>query len=234
MINYYVNINNYELAQKCATNIKVGNHFLFTEDAKWLNSANNNVTADLSAQRLQLKPNKKFPNTAVKAILPGSQTSLPGMSIGRDNFEPGYFCAVIPDRDLYKAEQDTISLLSVFPNVTVRQTVSLRVTCNGEIYETIDIQRSLMQNNGVVLNSLSMLLAGHYSAQLLVDDNEVGDAANFVVAEYQLAPFDGQLLTHTLDPHSDTLSFELMVTSYEMPWETAIDVVLIEQGAISI
>lgn len=222
----HVQIHDWTLAQENAAKIKSGSRFLFTQDKRCLE----NTLIDASAQRLQLHANARALSGAVKALVPGTTLDIPGMSITTEASPSHHFSALIPDRDLYKAEQDTVNLLVVLPNAAQHQTISLQVNLNGAPFYSLDITSSLAKNNGMALESLSALLPGQYSAQLLIDDMCIAEPAHFVVAHYQLAPFDANLIAHTLDPDSDTLHFELAVTSYELPWQSRINVMLIENG----
>lgn len=220
MYNFNLNILDYELAKKSAPNIKTGNKFLFAENQQWFKQANNK-------QRLQIESIDNKPS--VKALLPNGQISLCGLEINTHVSEAGWFSAVIPDRDLYKAEQDTINILVVYPQYNEIHSAMLMIEFAGQEHSSIDIKKTLISNNGTALESLSMLLSGQYTVRLFINDNELNNA-NFTVAEYQLSPFSGRLVSHTLDSDKDSLSFELCVESYELPWDKSIEILLLEDN----
>ncbi len=212
-------ISNYDLARKTAAHVKTGNRFLFSDSAEYLHDANE------KKQRLQIKSNS---TVSVKALIPGTNLSLPGIEIQTEAHYAGHICTVIPDRDLYKAEQDTANILVVYPDCNAIDSAFLRIEFAGEELSSIDIKKSLTENNGMALEAFSMLFAGDYQAAVIINDTQVGEIATFTVAEYQLSPFAASLLDHTLDSMNDKLSFELLVESYDIPWTESVQVILLE------
>jgi hypothetical protein len=131
---------------------------------------------------------------------------------------------LVTDRDLYRAEVDTVHLYAAMPGP--RDGVSLVVTCHGEPFT----ERALSFQDGVALASLAALLPGQYTARLMLSDRPFGQAVSFTVAEYTLAPLSGRLLSHALDRAAQQLTFELAVESYQVPFEDPLAVVLVDAG----
>ncbi|MDY6993822.1 MAG: hypothetical protein SVR94_14635, partial [Pseudomonadota bacterium] len=131
---------------------------------------------------------------------------------------------VVTDRDLYRAEQDNVHLFIAFPNPP--KALRLLVVCDGECFT----ERSLELNQGLGIETLSMLPAGHYEVQLLAENHPLDFPITFTVAEYTLAPLSARLVHYNLKPAAKQLWFELAVDSYQMPFEDELIIILIDQG----
>ncbi len=223
MYDYGLTISNHAAALNAATHIKTGSRFLFVDHKDSM--GNSHIS---NKQRLQLDTENNAAMPAVKALIPGKSIKFAGGEIFIEAHSAGDFCTIIPDRDLYQAEQDTANILVVYPNYQSIKTASLSIKLAGEELYSFDIKQALMQNNGMALESLSMLFAGEYNATIMINDIALADAANFTVADYQLAPFSAHLLSHTLDSTQDSLSFEASVESYEQAWNEPVEIILLE------
>ncbi|OQY57172.1 MAG: hypothetical protein DRR08_18055 [Candidatus Parabeggiatoa sp. nov. 2] len=131
---------------------------------------------------------------------------------------------VVADRDLYRAEQDTVHLFIAFP--TPPDELRLVIECNGAFFS----ERAVKLTDGVGIETLSMLLPGRYSAQLSLAEHRLGTAVSFTVAEYTLAPLSARLVSHQLKRQVEQLWFELAVESYQRPFSDELLVALVEQG----
>lgn len=137
---------------------------------------------------------------------------------------------VLSDRDLYRAEEDTVNLFVCVPNWAHHRErgdeALLSVTFNGDILTTTEVRPD---DHGVCVDSLSMLLPGDYSVELMVGDERVGRPADFVVAHYTLAPLSAQLQHHALNRGRGLLEFSLAVESYQLPFEGRLEVTLVDR-----
>ncbi len=159
--------------------------------------------------------------------------TLEGMSIALKPRAREPLHALVADRDLYRAEEDTVQLFIALPDVP--DGLTLVVEQAGQVFS----ERALdpreipsLQEHGVHIEPLSMLLPGDYSAQLALEGARIGQPARFTVASYTLAPLTGRLLAHSLDRASDRLTFSLAVESYELPYEGALRIELLAGQAV--
>ena len=135
-------------------------------------------------------------------------------------FDP--LATVVTDRDLYRAERDTVYLFCAVASSVERPRLVI------EVNSTSLTERELSVDKGVAIETLSMLVPGSYSAQLEVSGKRVGQPASFTVAEYRLAPLSARLRSHRLDRAANELTFELEVESYQQPFEGELEVALVE------
>ncbi len=131
---------------------------------------------------------------------------------------------LVSNRDLYRAERDPVHLFIAVPMPPAE--LRLQVTWNGTsfCYRVVTLQE------GVAIETFALLLPGRYTAQLTSGAQRLGLPVNFTVAEYQLAPLTGRLVSHQLDRESQYLWFELAVDSYQQPFAERLIVELIEEG----
>jgi len=163
------------------------------------------------------------PTTTHRVIpLVGKPIAVAGMTLTPRERDIAPLGAVVADRDLYRAEQDTVYLFIAMPKP--RKGLELTVHCNGEMLS----QRAIEVEDGVAMEKLSMLLPGSYRAQLSVSGRLIGTPVEFTVATYTLAPLSGRLVSHELDRNNDELRFELAVESYQVPFEGELEVSLVE------
>ena len=157
--------------------------------------------------------------------------ALEGFTIQPAPVEIEPVCALITDRDLYRAEQDTVHVLLAMPAPV--EGMRLVVEQSGQVLteRSLDLaEYAALRDHGMHIEPLAMLLPGDYSVQLAVGDRRVGRAATFTVAEYVLAPLSGRLITHALDRASGQIAFALEVDSYQRPYDRPLRVELVEAG----
>ncbi len=131
---------------------------------------------------------------------------------------------LVSNRDLYRAERDPVHLFIAVPKPPAD--LRLQVTWNGTSF----CHRVVTLQESVAIETFALLLPGHYTAQLTSGTQRLGLPVNFTVAEYQLAPLTGRLVSHQLDRDSQDLWFELAVDSYQQPFAEKLIVELIEEG----
>jgi hypothetical protein len=131
---------------------------------------------------------------------------------------------LVSNRDLYRAERDPVHLFIAVPKSPAE--LRLQVTWNGTSF----CHRVVTLQEGVAIETFALLLPGRYTAQLTCGTQRLGLPVNFTVAEYQLAPLVGRLVSHQLDRESQYLWFELAVDSYQQPFAERLIVELIEEG----
>ncbi|HHO52062.1 MAG TPA: hypothetical protein ENK18_14565, partial [Deltaproteobacteria bacterium] len=170
---------------------------------------------------------------ATRRVLPllGEAVTLSGMSIRGPALEPEPLLALITDRDLYRAEQDTVNVFLAMP--VPRPGMRLIVEHAGQIFSERPLQLEelgVLREHGLHLEPLAMLLPGDYTVQLALGEQRLGRRASFTVAEYTLAPLSGRLLAHSLDRASQQLAFSLEVDSYQQPFDRALQVEIVEAG----
>lgn len=170
---------------------------------------------------------------ATRRVIPllSEPVSLPGMSLTPEPLDLQPLFALITDRDLYRAEQDTVNVFLAMPAPSAG--MRLIVENAGQIFSERPLeleQLDVLREHGLHLEPLAMLLPGDYSVQLAIGNQRLGRPATFTVAEYTLAPLSGRLRAHSLDRTSQQLSFSLEVDSYQQPYDRALRVELIEAG----
>ena len=206
-----VKIDDYSLAMKMKNSLTLGHYFAFV-DAK-TDPARGRVS------RLLVEP------TQSHRVIPlvGNSFSVAGMTLTPRKRSIDPLGAVVSDRDLYRAERDTVYLFVAMPKPP--EGLELVVEWNGEPLTS----RTLDLEDGVGIETLSMLLPGDYQAQLSLDGRKIGTPVDFTVAEYTLAPLTGRLVSHELDRSDETLRFELAVESYQVPFDGELEVSLVDQ-----
>jgi len=103
---------------------------------------------------------------------------------------------LVSNRDLYRAERDPVHLFIAVPMPPAE--LRLQVTWNGTAF----CHRVVTLQESVAIETFALLLPGHYTAQLTSGTQRLGLPVNFTVAEYQLAPLTGRLVSHQLDRES--------------------------------
>ena len=211
-----VKIDDYPLAMKMKNSLTLGHYFAFV-DAK----------TDRGRGRVSRLLVEPTPSHRVIPLV-GESFSVAGMTLTPRKRSIDPLGAVVTDRDLYRAEQDTVYLFVAVPEPP--KGLALVVEWNGEPLTS----RKLDLEDGVGIETLSMLLPGDYQAQLSVDGRKIGTPVDFTVAEYTLAPLTGRLVSHELDRSDDTLSFEVAVESYQVPFDGELEVSIVDQiGEVS-
>jgi hypothetical protein len=202
--------------------VQVGHYFVFVDHPRALAARRQRSGLRGRLERLLVKREPEARGRVLPLL--DRPVELSGVTLTPRNRGIEPMACLIADRDLYRAEDDTVHLYAAMP--APRDGVSLVVTCHGERFT----ERALRFEDGVALESLAALLPGQYTAWLMLSDRPIGQAASFTVAEYTLAPLSGRLLSHALDRAAQQLAFELAVESYQVPFEDALVVVLVDAG----
>lgn len=200
------------LAQEAGDQLELGHYFVFVRDGRL--SRERGRRGRLQAHR-----------QGARAVLAAFTTpvEVAGLRITPPERGLGPAVCLVADRDVYRAEQDTVRLFVVAPPEL--GPLTLVVEHNGAAL----LERPLeAAPEGVAIETLSMLLAGRYQATLRGTSGTLGQPAHFTVAEYSLAPLSAKLHAHTLARGSGTLSYELSATSYEQPYQGALEVELLD------
>lgn len=202
-------------AEAARQHLRIGHYFVFA-------GAELSAPADQRFSRLLVKQGSARKPRVVPLL--DSVVELCGLRISPPRRDIDALACVVCDRDLYRAEQDTAHLFvaSASPIDDPR----LHVRGNGDLL----LERSIELDGGMAIEPLAMLLPGRYEAQLYAGERPIGPAARFTVAQYTLAPLSGRLLSHRLERKSkhDTLTFELAVESYQLPFDDKLRVGLID------
>jgi hypothetical protein len=215
MANTTVEIIDAQAAEKAKQDVRVGEYFVFGKGA------------------LSSEENKRFSRLLVKKGAARQPSVLPLLDAPVDAYglrftpperEIDALACIVCDRDLYRAEQDTVHLFIAASSPI--ENPRLRVTCNDDVLT----ERAIELDDAMTIEPLSMLLSGRYEAQLLSGEREIGPPARFAVADYTLAPLSGRLLSHQVEREKgrETLRFELAVDSYEQPFDDTLRVVLVD------
>lgn len=214
---FHIEVTDARAAERARAHVKIGTRFVFTDGGQ----KNPGRLARLLGKSGGEGEKKVFA-IADRAV------ELTGFRVVPDDDLAEPLHALTCDRDLYRAEEDTVNLFVAVPAPPAD--LKLVVDNAGDVFT----ERALspaelpsLKEHGVHIEPLSMLLPGEYSAQLAVGERRIGQAVRFTVAEYTLAPLTGRLLTHSLDRGADRLSFSLAVESYEQPFDRALRVELL-------
>ena len=212
-----IDITDYELAKQTKNRVTLGHYFVYVEDVRALNVKDSNVGR---RERLLLMS----PEDSRRVIpIVEHPIELAGITISPSERRIDPIGCLVADRDLYRAEQDTVHLYIAFPKP--QDNLQLRVEINGEPFT----ERDLDLQDGVAIETLSDLLAGTYTGQLTHDGRKLGVPISFTVAEYSLAPLSASLVTHQLDSKGERLTFQLRVESYQVPFEEKVSVTLLDR-----
>src|SRR5262249_18013700 len=195
--------------QRTAAKVRVGSFFVFQETSgRWGKKATKREVLPLLEQPIE----------------------LPGIRLTPKDRGLEPLATLCADRDLYRAEQDTVNLFLAVPAAAGafgKSGLSIALEMNGASLteRAVDIGRE-----GVAVESFSALLAGRYTARLKKDGRVLGREASFTVAEYTLAPLSGRLVSFRLDRAARGMRVELTVESYQVPFERDLSVALVESG----
>jgi len=167
-----------------------------------------------------------------RAVLPllAEPIELPGIRLSPTDRGIEPLATLCADRDLYRAEQDTVNLFLAVPAAAGafgKSGLSIALEMNGAplTERAVDVGRE-----GAAVESFSALLAGRYTARLKRDGRALGREASFTVAEYTLAPLSGRLISFRLDRAARGMRVELAVESYQIPFDRDLSVALVESG----
>ncbi|MEN8218052.1 MAG: hypothetical protein ABFS56_17125 [Pseudomonadota bacterium] len=209
---FKITINDQQCAEQIKDDVQIGHYFVFVKHKK----AN-------SVERLRRLLVKKYSKNIVLPLV-NQAVKLDGVTITPEHRDIEPIGCVVTDRDLYRAEQDSVRLFIAFP--TPPEDLRLTINCNGEVFS----ERRVKLMDGVGIETLSMLPPGSYEAQLSIASHHICVPASFTVAEDCLAPLSAHLFKHKFKEDAATFLFELAVESYQMPFEGKLLVTLVEQG----
>jgi hypothetical protein len=217
---YQVEVTDYQAAARTKDHVKVGRYFVYVDDEQ--------AMADTERKRggrlARLLVNKKPAGSRRVVPLVDQPVELAGVTLTPEPVKVDPAGCVVTDRDLYRAEQDTVHLFVAAP--APPEGLQLSVEHNNQPFTTLELELE----QGVCIETLSMLLPGSYTAQLSVGDRRLGAPARFTVAEYTLAPLSGRLTSHQLERAPDRLGFELAVESYQVPFDGKLRVILVDRA----
>jgi len=211
---FQIKINDDKRASQLKDKVQIGHYFVFVKDKK--------TNSEGRFKRLLL--GKESINQVFVFPLVDEPIELDGVTITPQPRPIEPMGCLVCDRDLYRAEQDTVNLFIAFPKPP--KDLQLNIDCNGIFFT----KRKVLLNNGVSIERLSMLLPGQYTAQLSIAEKYIGIPVSFTVAEYTLAPLSARLLGHRLRREVEQLWFELAVESYQKPFADELFISLIDNG----
>lgn len=208
----------HQALQEARSKLRVGHYFAFaTHDTKQERSER--------FSRLLAKRGSGAKGLQVVPLL-DQEVTIQGLTLqpaARDRSPLGI---VVADRDLYRAEHDTVNLLIAFP-APPKQQVRLLIEHLGQ---PLTERELTLDAQGLALETLAMLLPGSYTARLQIGDTRSKSSTSFTVAAYTLAPLSARLVTHTLDRARGRLAFELAVESYQQPFSGKLAIALVDAG----
>jgi len=205
-------VNDFEKAGEIKNDVQIGHYFVFKTKT---------TETEGQGRFKRLLVNQQSRNVVFPLIDTNTTVHLDGVTINPVPRAIENMGCIVSDRDLYRAEQDIVRLFIAFPKPP--QNLELIIKHNGEFLT----KRQVKLEQGVGIETLSMLLAGSYTAQLSISDRLIGTPVSFTVAEYTLAPLSAQLISHELKRDEGLLYFELAVESYQKPFKGELLVTLI-------
>jgi len=210
---FKISVNNHQRALQIKDNVQIGHYFVFVkQDAR----------SSGRGRRLRLIIEKKIENKVLALV--DKPVQLDGVTITPEPRSVEPIGCVVTDRDLYRAEQDTVHLFIAFPSPPKH--LRLAIDCNGEFFS----DRPVELTESVGMETLAMLMPGVYTAQLSIGDRRIGTPVSFRVAEYSLPPLSARLISYKLKREIDQLWFEVAVESYQSPFNNELIVALVEKG----
>ena len=208
-----IEITDWELARKLEGRVLAGRHFVFAEalDAAGIESGRKaRLRLRGSERRLRVIPIMTEP------------IELRGLTLNPAAERPRPLAVVVPDRDLYRAEEDTARLFVVLPSEPAG--ARLVVECDEQPFA----ERDLTLRHGCAVVTLAALLPGRYEARIATQSERLGAKTEFTVAEYALAPLSARLLEHSAE--AERLSFRLAVESWQQATHETLDVSLLDDA----
>ncbi|KOR31145.1 hypothetical protein TI05_12990 [Achromatium sp. WMS3] len=210
-----ISIDDAKRARQMTKDVQIGNYFLFVKH-----------NAGIS-HRFKRLLNKSYDKKEVLPLIDTAVT-LEGVTITPTSRDLKHIGCVVTDRDLYRAEQDTVHIFIALPMASASRILILQISHNGKHFD----RRRVQLSNSIGIETLDKLLPGDYSVQLLVLEEgmgEIGIPVSFTVAEYSLAPLSARLVKHNLNQKTKAFTFELSVESYQLPFADKLVVTLIDQ-----
>ncbi len=211
-----VEITDFQKAKEIAKKVQLGHAFAFLGEG-----VGPRDDAAARRRRLQIGPS---PDGRRVVALVDDTVDLPGVRIVPRPWSVDRIAGLSTDRDLYRAEQDTVYFHAAFADPP--ESATLRLSCSGSHL----LRRELEIIGSMAVEPVTMLSAGDYEACLEVDGREQGAAVSFTVAEFSLAPIAVRLVEHELERETGVLLFTLSVESYQQPLARPIEVSLVEKG----
>src|SRR5579875_2587762 len=147
--------------------------------------------------------------------------SLPGAELMQKLLPQPALAALTSDKQLYRANHDTVRLLIVAP-LRPKAQIRLKLFLNGNPYAEHPLT---LDEYGLCLWSLRDLPEGEYRAML---DGIIANTCRFEVAEYRLAALNAELSEQQLS--GQTLTYTLTVTAFGQPYSGMVEIELQERG----
>lgn len=193
--------------------VELGHYFVFVKDGRLLRQSG------------RLGRLLGYRASVARTVLPlvDAPVELAGLTIRPGPRLARPIACLIADREVYRAEQDTVHLFVAMP----RPIAGLRLSVSQNGAHLFDRPVELGPD-GVGIESLVMLLAGRYEVELFGPGGSLGAKVELTVAEYTLAPLSLRLASHHLLRTDAQLAFDLAVTSYGVPFDRELEVVMLD------
>jgi hypothetical protein len=205
-------------AEKTRQSVKVGHRFVF---------ADGGVAAAPKGRRARLLGYKR--NDARQVLPLHEPVDLPGLRVIPHPLDDAPLACLVTDRDLYRAELDTVHLYIAAPSRPTNLKLEIMMEGQPLTERELDDVESLREH-GVAIEHLAMLTPGSYTARLLQGERPLALPVKFTVAEYKLAPLSARLARHSLDRARNELSFVLGVESFQQKYDRPLEVELLDGG----
>ncbi len=202
-------------AEKAKDHFRIGRYFVFIDDPIAVNSGER---VKRRLERLLIQQSRKIIPLIKEKVV------LNGLEIMPDHPVLNQMACLVTDRDLYRAHTDPVRLFIALPGPESR----VRLVVHYQNEPLLD--REATPSEGVAVETLAGLSPGRYSARLFIHERPAAGPVIFTVADYQLAPLSARLMSHSLDREHQTLTFELQVESYNLPFEGDLSAELIENN----
>jgi hypothetical protein len=207
-----IHVNDTEAAARADGKLTLGARFLFLHDGALLDDG----------RRGRLQAWRSNARRVVKAVV-GDDVVVSGVRVSTQAAQPPRACALVADRDLYRTDTDTARLVCVLPRLEGGERASLKLSLDGQLITTRDVTSA---PGGLVVEAFGALVAGRYTAELVIDDDVVAGPVEFTVADYTLPPLSVRVVARTLS--GDQLSLQLAVESWQVPCHERLKVSLLE------
>lgn len=208
-----VEVTSHQFAEQTKHLVSIGHHFVFVQDGAAIHRGG----------RMGRLLGHQGQNQRVTVPLIEQAVELAGVRITPKMPELVPLGCLVADRDLYRAEQDTVNLFVAMPGSHRKATLVVHLGQQEFLKREVDLDRS-----GTTIERLSMLLPGEYRAHLEVNGQAIGTPARFTVAEYTLAPLTARMTAHQLRAGGRALAFELDVSSYQVAFNQTLRVSILD------
>ncbi|MBF0100194.1 MAG: hypothetical protein HQK77_04720 [Desulfobacterales bacterium] len=186
----------------------LGHCFLFCQNDPKTNGASETE----NSQQIQQEPKRKIFPFLDKPI------QVAGIQIERKATLFRHLCCVVTDRELYQSGQDTVNVFIACPNPPTDIQLYIKKNKNSIT------QRKVKLQNGIGIERFMNLPPGQYTATLALNRQFIETPAAFTIAEYCLTELSAHLVYYKLDRTDNMLDFELMVESFQMPFNEPLKV----------